>query len=328
MDARFEEFVEKDATTREEEVAVRSTESPRQTPREDGNHDALYWQAEAHIRDSLHRVGTGKGPDIERGASLSERMVSSISQDNSLVLVATDRKRRFSISTHSVNVAVFSIRISQTLNCDLRTQREVALAALYHELGVVELSKDLVYRTKNPTREEMNRLRERPLYSARIFRNMGPEYYWLSRIVGQVYERENGMGYPRRLSGEELCEQARVIGIADVFDACIHKRPYREPLSGYQSLFELTTDQERSFSDRMVKALIRSFSLYPYNECVRISTGELGRVVDINSKNLSRPIVRVMSDPRGKALRQPRIVDLSEEPQLYISEALKGSKCL
>jgi HD-GYP domain-containing protein (c-di-GMP phosphodiesterase class II) len=129
------------------------------------------------------------------------------------------------------------------------------------------------------------------------------------------------------LPGEEIDERAKIIGIADVFDAYIHSRPYRSPVTGYQALFELTTDQQREFSDQMVKALIRGFSLYPINECVRLSTGEVGRVVDINQDNLSRPVVTILIDGEGVALDDPKTIDLGRESSMYIAEALAAQHC-
>jgi HD-GYP domain-containing protein (c-di-GMP phosphodiesterase class II) len=156
---------------------------------------------------------------------------------------------------------------------------------------------------------------------------LGQEYVWLAEIVEQVTERENGTGNPKGLVSEEIDERAKIIGIADVFDACIHRRPYRDSVSGYQALFELTTDQQRAFSDQMVKALIRSFSLYPFNECVRLNTGEVGKVVDINPENLSRPVVAVLFDSEGAEVIDRKTIDLGCESSLYIAEALAGRNC-
>ena len=76
-----------------------------------------------------------------------------------------------------------------------------------------------------------------------------------------------------------------------------------------------------------MKALIKGFSLYPFNECVRLSTGEVGTVVDINDENLSRPIVTVLFDSNGEEVTDSRVVDLSREPALFFEEALSGSHC-
>ena len=77
----------------------------------------------------------------------------------------------------------------------------------------------------------------------------------------------------------------------------------------------------------MVKALIRSFSLYPFNECVRLNTGEIGKVVDINPQNLSRPVVTILFEKEGKPLNKPRTVDLGRESTIYIAEAIADGCC-
>ena len=88
--------------------------------------------------------------------------------------------------SHCVNVAVFAVRIAQTLSRDLSCQREVGLASLLHELGVAELPDKLLYKVKSPTREEMKLLRERSARGATILQHLGPEYRWLSRCISSL----------------------------------------------------------------------------------------------------------------------------------------------
>jgi HD-GYP domain-containing protein (c-di-GMP phosphodiesterase class II) len=222
---------------------------------------------------------------------------------------------------------VFATRIAQTLNCELQVQLETCLAGLLHELGVSRLPSNLVHKSDILTSSEVKQLKRRPIGSAEIINELGAEYRWLGRIVSQVMERENGTGYPVGLGGDEIMEVAKILGLADVFDAFIHHRPYREAVSGYQALFELTTDQHQAFPDHLVKALIKGFSLYPFNECVRLSTGEVATVVDINDENLSRPVVNVLRDSNGDEVASSKVVDLSQEPTLFIEEALSGTHC-
>ncbi|MFQ5930713.1 MAG: HD-GYP domain-containing protein, partial [Acidobacteriota bacterium] len=140
--------------------------------------------------------------------------------------------------------------------------------------------------------------------------------------VGQVYERENGSGFPAGLKGGEILEEAKILGIADVFEACIHDRPYRKAVTGYQLLEELTRGGTRTFSDHIVKALVRSFSLYPYNEYVILNTNEVGQVVEVNPENLLRPVVKILYDSQGKPLREPREIDLAQNPSHSITKAI------
>jgi len=287
----------------------------------------LYEKAVAYVLDSLRDAVSKEALDIFRGALLAETIVDSLNEGSDLVRVATDREQEYAVSRHSVNVAIFATRIAQTLGLEQQRQREVCLAALLHELGVGALPAKLIHKEGSLTSEELKLIRRRPIQSGEIISALGQEYVWLAEIVKQVAERENGTGNPSGLVGEEIDERAKIIGIADVFDACIHRRPYRDSVSGYQALFELTTDQQRVFSDQMVKALIRSFSLYPFNECVRLSTGEVGKVVDINPENLSRPVVAVLFDREGAEVIDRKTIDLGRESSLYIAEALAGRNC-
>ena len=282
----------------------------------------LYQEARSYVLESIRIVEQGRLPDLIKGEFVSERIVSSLEVGSALLLEATDRTQEFSVSAHSVNTGVFAVRIAEALNLSRWQRLRIALAALLHEIGVVSLPRQLIYKTEKPTLEEIKILRQRPIYASRCLKGVERRYDWLSEVVGQVYERENGTGHPLGLTGREICEEAKVIGISDLFDACIHRRPYRDALTGYQALFELTTDQARTFSDRIVKALIKSLSLFPYNEFVVLSSGEIGKVAEINLENLSRPVVEVIYDKEGVAVEAEQVIDLAENPSLYISKAL------
>ncbi len=112
------------------------------------------------------------------------------------------------------------------------------------------------------------------------------------------------------------------MGIMDVFEACIHVRPHRKALTGYQLLDAFTRGETESFAAHIVKALIEGFSVYTYNEYVVLNTHEMGRVVEVNSENLCRPLVRILYDKERKAVEQTVEVDLSKKPYLSITKAV------
>jgi HD-GYP domain-containing protein (c-di-GMP phosphodiesterase class II) len=237
---------------------------------------------------------------------------------SALLLLATDRRQEFAVSAHSVNVTILSLRLAQTLHYNLENQVRVGLAALLHEMGVVSLPKRLLHETKPVSSE----VKQRPVYGAKILQGFFPQHDWLFETVGQVYEREDGCGFPLGLAGKEIREEAKILGIMDVFEACIHDRPYRNALTGYQLLEELTHHDTKSFSDRVVKALLNSFSLYPYNEYVLLNTKELARVVEVNPENSFRPLVQILYDRKGVRYEKPRETDLAQSSLLYITQAI------
>ncbi|MGH9338938.1 MAG: HD domain-containing phosphohydrolase [Acidobacteriota bacterium] len=280
-----------------------------------------YEGAQNYVRHSIRRAEAGRAINVERGHEVVRRMIDSLAQGSDLLLSATDKTQAFSIIAHSINVAILAIRIARTLGYGEDPQSRIGLAALLHEIGVVNLPKGL---TDQPeaSKEELELLRLRPSYSAQIMENLGPDYEWLAQTVAQVQEREDGKGFPRGLTGDSIREEAKIIGIADVFESCIHSRPYRKALTGYESLFKLTTEGVKQFPDVIAKALIKSFSLYPYNEYVVLSSGEVGKVLDINEKNLSRPVVKILYNQDGRRLQEHKLVDLSTDTSTYITRAI------
>ena len=86
----------------------------------------------------------------------------------------------------------------------------------------------------------------------------------------------------------------------------------------------MTRDDTKSFADPIIKALLKSFLLYPYNEYVLLNTKELARVVEVNPANSFRPLVQILYDSNGVALEEPRETDLAQSSLLFITQAISS----
>ncbi len=278
----------------------------------------LYQRATVLVLESIRRAEKDQPPDVEEGKRMVQQMDDLISKDSGLLLAATDRIQAFAVSTHCVNVAILGVRIARSLNYSDEGKMKVGLAALLHEIGVVKLSRRMVHERGKVDQE----VRQRPVYSAEILEKLGSEYDWLVQTVRQVYEREDGTGFPLGLKGKDIREEAKILGIVDVFEACIHERPYRRAMTGYQLFHELTSGASQRFASRIVKALLKCFSLYPYNEYVLLNTGEIGKVIEVNESNLLRPKLKMLFDVNGEPLEDQPEVDLESTPSRYINKAI------
>ena len=278
----------------------------------------LYESARVLVLSSIRRAEKDQPPDVEAGKRMVQQMDELISKDSGLLLAATDRIQEFAVSTHCVNVAILGLRIAQSLNYSEERKMQVGLAALLHEMGVVKLSRRMVHERGKVDQE----VRHRPVYSAEILEKLGSEYDWLVQTVRQVYEREDGTGFPLGLKGKDIREEAKILGIVDVLEACIHERPYRRAMTGYQLFHELTTGATERFPRRIVKALLKCFSLYPYNEYVLLNTGEIGKVIEVNQDNLLRPKLRMLFDGKGEPFEDQPELDLASHPSRHINKAI------
>ena len=283
----------------------------------------LYEESQVFVLESIRKADQEEGADVQWGEKLVDGLIESLAADDlDLLLKASDREQPFALSAHCVNVAVFALKMAKTLKLDQETQQRLGLAALLHEIGVVKLPKQLVYKQERLNISEVEALRQRPVHSAQMLQILGPDYAWLVEIVEQVYEREDGSGFPLGLAGSAILEEAKIIGASDVFEACIHQRPYRIAMTGYEAVRQLTSEGAELFSDRIVKSLMNSFSLYPYNEYVKLNSGEIGQVVEVNQANLFRPKVKILYDREGEKTVETKTADLAANASLFISQAL------
>ena len=279
----------------------------------------LYGKAKAFVLESIRRAGANRAPDLDEGARMAGQIIDSLAEQTDLLLIATEKTQPFSLGGHCVNVCIMALRIAQTLEYSRGRCVHVGLAALLHEIGVVRaFSRQIELGLDQPTLE----LRQRPVFSAEILEKLCPEQDWLFLTVGQVSERQDGSGFPLGLEGKDIREEAKIVGIADLLESCIHDRPYRKAMTGYQVMTDMSQIGAQSFSTRVVKALISSFSIYMYNEYVVLNTGEVGRVTEVNPRNVMRPEIELLYDREGKALAQQRVVDLTHNTSRYVIEAI------
>lgn len=282
----------------------------------------LYSRAIEFVGEWIDRTNAKSPPALEAGWNLAADIVRDLEYGSGLLLAATDRFQEFSVAAHSVNVAILASRFTDTVGRARRFRERLCLAALLHEIGVVKLPPGLMFKKDPLPLDALRLLQNRPALSAEVLEGMGEASGDLAEIVGQVFERVNGLGSPTGRKGNEIREEARILGTVDAFETCIHSRPYRKAFTGYQTLQEFSTDPRAPFSDDEVRTLIRSVSLFPYNELLRLSDGKVVRVVDINRDNLSRPIVEIISGKPDTFPDPSRLLNLAENPSLQISEVI------
>lgn len=282
----------------------------------------LYRETELYVLASFRRVVGKELPEVAKGLELVRRIIDSVASGTDLLLAATERTEQFRLTGHCANVAILAIKVGLNLDYAKEQLERLGLAALLHDVGAVRIPRELFYQKEKPSAAETRQLRMLPGYGAQILEALGSDYSWLQQIVEQVCEREDGSGFPKGLTGDQICEEAKMIGAVVLFEAATHYRPYRPWVTGFEALFELTAESGAAFSDRIVKSLIKAFSVYPYNEYVILSSGEVGVVRDINSENAFRPKVAILYDSRGDQLPEPRLTDLTQDPSLSISKAI------
>jgi HD-GYP domain-containing protein (c-di-GMP phosphodiesterase class II) len=143
-------------------------------------------------------------------------------------------------------------------------------------------------------------MRAHPLLSYRII-TKELQYPDDVGLVGlQHHERWDGGGYPRKSSGVDIDILARIVSVADAFEAMVSQKPYRNSMIGYAAMKNLLSDNARRFDPEVLKAFIRSMGIYPIGSLVLLNNAAIARVLETHADAPLRPKIKIIVDEFGK----------------------------
>lgn len=282
-----------------------------------------WYRRACHELQGIKQVIQAKQPwTLDELVRIASGMVDSIGADDSLVLRVLQQDTGDYLVRNSVNVAVVSVKIAEALRYESTQLEQVAFAGLLHDLGMFTLPESLVCKAETLTDEELLCVREHPQHGVRLLKDLGGSYPWVERVILQEHERLDGSGYPHKLAGNQIDEMALVIGLADVFDALMSERPYRSGVLPHRAIRALLVNGKTIFPHHLLKALVDQLSIYPLGTTVRLNTGEIGIVSQLNRQYPLRPILHVWQ--QAVSGRQPlsKTVDLRTETFVHIVEVV------
>jgi putative nucleotidyltransferase with HDIG domain len=286
----------------------------------------LYAESVAFARQSFERARIGQAPEMDEARMLAERLHTSLIQGNLLLIRALEPYKRFEIETHCANVAIFAGKIALGLEFSLERTLQVIQAGLLHDIGMARLPERILEKEGPLTDEERGEMQRHPVLGAELMEGLGTRFDWLKEAVEQEHERADGGGYPAGLVGDQTGEFARILAVADVFEACSHARAYRSPFTAFEALEKVIGAREKQFDPAIVEALANEISVFPLDSYVRLSSGSIGRVVATNPENLMRPTVEVLWNASWAPLDEPQLVALEEVPEITIERPLHESE--
>ena len=156
---------------------------------------------------------------------------------------------------HSDRVSYFASRIAEALGKDAAYVERVSLAGLFHDVGKIATPDEILLKNTGLTPEEYNEIKKHPTQGRRILAEISA-FRDVLAIIESHHEWVNGMGYPRGLSGEDIPEEARIISVADAFDAMTSHRRYRKNMTMEQAVDQLIKGRGTQFDARAVDAFL------------------------------------------------------------------------
>ncbi|MDH3205031.1 MAG: HD domain-containing protein [Gemmatimonadota bacterium] len=321
-EAPFDGFMERLASTSIRHIQLRSAtdvEDPQDSEEKMVAAKRTYAQSVKVAKDVLGDMRIGRAVNVRKVKRAVQGIVDQVlSNESSMVTMTTLRDFDEYTFTHCVNVSIFSVIIGQRLGLERLQLYELGLGALFHDIGKQRLDVDLINKAGGLTDEEWGQLKEHPTAGLLLLFHMAGFADTPYRQMLMAYEHHMKIdltGYPQNRRPRKPTLFSRIVAVADSFDAGTSVRSYQhQPWPPDAVLKEMRDNPKRGCDTLVVKVLITATGVYPVGTLVILDTHELAVVAQVNPDPdlLHRPKVKVISDPVGLPLSEPKTLDLAE----------------
>ena len=182
------------------------------------------------------------------------RLAYGLRPEVKALVVATEAKDRYTAG-HMQRVAGFAVRLGSAAGLGPEELRALAQAAVIHDVGKIEIPDAVLNKPGTLFEDEIDLIRKHPEVGERIGEALGMHRRELETIRNH-HERWDGAGYPDGLAGGEIPKLARVLAVADVYDALTSDRSYREAWSAQAAREHITREAGRAFDPELVRTWV------------------------------------------------------------------------
>ncbi len=252
---------------------------------------------------------------------LERRLYDSASQIQGLIKLNADallgsihlsNKFNYSIK-HPLHVAIISSIIAEAIELPQDVQLAMIGAAITANVAMNSYQ-DSLQKHKGPlTDEQKARVLKHPQESYDLLKTAGiTNQLWLD-IVLQHHEKVDGSGYPKGLREDQICLEAKIVGLADIYSAMVSGRQYRPALTPQRSLKQLFLQRGSFFDESLTNVFLSELGVYPPGATVELVNGEMGVVIKRKSPESSKPVVSSIRDRFGTRFMHPVMRDTGDK---------------
>jgi len=159
---------------------------------------------------------------------------------------------------HVMRISYYSTALAKELGLEKSFIKELGPASILHDVGKIHIPDCILRKQGYFTKEERAEMKKHPLYGDRIFGDS--EFFHLAREIARWHhENWDGTGYPDGLKGEAIPISARIVRLADSYDALVMKRPYKRPWPDLAAYDEIVNHSGTYFDPKVVEAFKRLY---------------------------------------------------------------------
>jgi HD-GYP domain-containing protein (c-di-GMP phosphodiesterase class II) len=216
-----------------------------------GPDDAPFTAADLELADSLAAavaLGLDRQQLVARHEALFLQTVTALAQ-------AVEMRDEYT-GNHTQRVTVYSLLLAEEMGLSDLDRRRLQVATLLHDIGKIAIDDQILRKPGRLSEPEFENMKAHVVHGWEIVQ-MIPGLAWALPVVRGHHERWDGRGYPDGLAGEDIPLTARVVAVADAFDAMTSDRPYRQGMPAARAFAELVNGAGTHFDPNCVAAFLR-----------------------------------------------------------------------
>ncbi|MCH5265095.1 MAG: HD-GYP domain-containing protein [Lachnospiraceae bacterium] len=205
---------------------------------------------------------------------------------------------------HSVDVATMSMIIAKKQGLPQKDIYNIGIAGLLHDMGKSKIPLEILNKPARLNEDEFAIMKQHSALGYEILKDKKEFSKVIPVAVLQHHEKMNGKGYPLGCAADQITSYAKILSVADVYDALVTERPYKKSFS-QRTAVEMIMSMTEELDITAMRSFLSSVILYPVDSIVQLSNGEEAKVVKNNESSILRPTV--------VGLTSGKIYDLAED---------------
>ncbi len=271
-------------------------------------------QTIATAKEALGFIRQGRSFSLSKIVESAQNIVESILRNpDALVSLCQIKGYDEYTYTHSVNVSVLTTSIACSRGYSRDRLLEIGVGGMLHDIGKMRVPETILNKPGKYTEWEFDLMKKHPEYGLDIAKEKKGISDCSKALIIQHHERWNGKGYPHRLKKGEITEIGLMCAVADVYDALTSDRVYRAAWTPQKALAVIFQGCDEEYSRDIVEHFTKQIGIYPIGSFVRLFSGEMGVVTQVDRDRLLAPKVLILFDALGKRLKKPVEYDLSQK---------------
>lgn len=275
--------------------------------------EMAYENAMLHARRIINDAKLGRKMDYEASVQTVDAIVdSAVRNPDTLLCLSKLSKYDDYTYGHCINVSAISVVFGEFLGLDKEELTMLGVAGMMHDLGKTAVPSHIINKRARLTKSEFEEIKHHPQYGCDILKRQGNVPEEVIMAVRDHHEKYNGSGYPKQRTRKDTSAMARIISLADVYDALTSDRSYKDAILPNKALAIMYGMRDQDFDPHELQMFIKCLGIFPSGSLVKLNTGFYGVVYESNPLQPLMPKIKVILDQDLRPIPS-ELVDLAAQ---------------